>query len=42
MVAWLLAGASLASLLRDPKRARSINVTLAVALVIATLLAVIR
>jgi threonine/homoserine/homoserine lactone efflux protein len=40
--AWLVAGASLAPLLRDPRRSRIINVTLAVALVVATALAVAR
>ena len=39
---WLAAGASLAPLLRDPARARRVNVALAVALVLATGLAVIR
>jgi threonine/homoserine/homoserine lactone efflux protein len=38
---WLVAGRSLAPLLRDPRRARLINVTLAVALVGATVLAVL-
>ena len=38
---WLIAGASLASLLRDPHRARIINTALAVALVGATALAVL-
>jgi threonine/homoserine/homoserine lactone efflux protein len=38
--AWLLAGASLAPLLRDPRRGRVVNVLLAVALVGATALAV--
>jgi threonine/homoserine/homoserine lactone efflux protein len=42
MVGWLLTGASLASLLRDAKRARVVNVTLAAALVATTLLAVVR
>lgn len=40
--AWLIAGASLARLLRDPPRARVINAALAVALVGATALAVLR
>jgi threonine/homoserine/homoserine lactone efflux protein len=40
MGAWLIAGASLAPLLRDPQRARIINAVLAVALVAATALAV--
>jgi threonine/homoserine/homoserine lactone efflux protein len=35
---WLLAGASLAPLLRDPRRSRIVNVTLAVALVASTTL----
>jgi threonine/homoserine/homoserine lactone efflux protein len=39
--AWLVAGASLAPLLRDPRRSRIVNVTLAVALVVATVLAVV-
>lgn len=34
--AWLLAGASLAPLLRDPQRARIVNIALAAALVAAT------
>ena len=37
-VVWLFAGASLAPLLRDPRRSRIVNVTLAVALVAATAL----
>jgi threonine/homoserine/homoserine lactone efflux protein len=37
---WLAAGIPLAPLLRDPRRARVINVTLALALVVATALAV--
>lgn len=40
--AWLIAGASLARLLHDPPRARIINTALAVALVGATVLAVLR
>ena len=40
--AWLAAGASLAPLLRDPRRGRVVNVGLAVALVAATALAVVR
>jgi threonine/homoserine/homoserine lactone efflux protein len=39
---WLLAGASIAPLLRDPGRARTVNVALAIALVAATALAVTR
>jgi threonine/homoserine/homoserine lactone efflux protein len=39
--AWLLAGASLAPVLRDPRRARIVNVLLAGALVGATALAVL-
>jgi threonine/homoserine/homoserine lactone efflux protein len=39
--AWLLAGASLAPVLRDPRRARIVNVVLAAALVGATALAVL-
>ena len=40
-VAWLAATVSLAPLLRDPRRARAVNVTLAAALVAATALAVL-
>jgi threonine/homoserine/homoserine lactone efflux protein len=40
--AWLIAGASLAPMLRDPHRARIINTALAAALVGATALAVLR
>jgi threonine/homoserine/homoserine lactone efflux protein len=39
---WLVAGASLAPLLRDPRRGRVVNVGLAIALVAATALAVLR
>jgi len=39
--AWLLAGASLAPVLRDPRRSRITNLTLAVVLVVATGVAVI-
>ena len=39
--AWLIAGASLAPVLRDPRRSRIINVASAVALVAATALAII-
>ena len=39
--AWLLAGASLAPFLRDPRRARVVNVTLAAALVAAAALALL-
>jgi threonine/homoserine/homoserine lactone efflux protein len=39
--AWLLVGASLAPLLRDPRRARAVNVTLAAALIGATALAIV-
>jgi threonine/homoserine/homoserine lactone efflux protein len=39
-VTWLVAGASLAPLLRDPRRARVVNATLAAALVAATAVAV--
>jgi threonine/homoserine/homoserine lactone efflux protein len=42
MVAWLLAGASLAPVLRDPRRARVVNRALATALVLATGFAVVR
>jgi threonine/homoserine/homoserine lactone efflux protein len=42
MTAWLLAGASLAPMLRDPPRARIINAALAAALIGATALAVLR
>ena len=38
---WLVAGASLAPLLRDPQRARIINIALALALIGATALAVL-
>ncbi len=38
---WLIAGASLAPLLRDPRRARAINVALAVLLVAAAVLTVV-
>jgi len=38
---WLVAGASIAPLLREPRRARIVNVTLAMALVGATALAVV-
>ena len=41
MTAWLVAGASLAPLLRDPHRARIVNTALAAALVGATALAVL-
>jgi hypothetical protein len=40
--AWLIAGACLASMLRDPARARIINTALAAALVGATTLAALR
>jgi threonine/homoserine/homoserine lactone efflux protein len=39
---WLVAGASLAPLLRDPRRARPVNVALAAVLVAATAAALIR
>jgi threonine/homoserine/homoserine lactone efflux protein len=42
MVAWLIAGAAFASMLRDPARARLINTALAAALVGATALAVLQ
>lgn len=42
MTGWLVAGASLAPLLRDPRRARIVNVAFAAALVAATALAVVR
>jgi threonine/homoserine/homoserine lactone efflux protein len=42
MAAWLIAGASFAPLLRDPRRGRVINICLAAALVGATALAVLR
>jgi threonine/homoserine/homoserine lactone efflux protein len=42
MVAWLVAGASFAPILRDPQRSRAVNAALAVALVGATALAVVR
>ncbi|WP_157042021.1 hypothetical protein [Nitriliruptor alkaliphilus] len=38
-VAWLMAGASIAPLLRNPRRARTINAGMAVALLAATMLA---
>jgi threonine/homoserine/homoserine lactone efflux protein len=41
-VAWLIAGASLAPMLRDPYRARIINIALAAALVVTTALAILR
>jgi threonine/homoserine/homoserine lactone efflux protein len=41
MTAWLVAGASLAPMLRDPRRARMINAALAAALIAATALAVL-
>jgi threonine/homoserine/homoserine lactone efflux protein len=41
MVAWLIAGVSLAPALRDPRRARIVNVALAAALVVTTALAVL-
>jgi threonine/homoserine/homoserine lactone efflux protein len=40
--AWLLAGASIAPLLRDPRRARAVNLTMAAALVAFTALALVR
>jgi threonine/homoserine/homoserine lactone efflux protein len=42
MTAWLVAGVSFASVLRDPCRARAVNVALAAALVGATALALLR
>jgi threonine/homoserine/homoserine lactone efflux protein len=39
---WLIAAASLAPLLRDPRRARAINTALAAALVVATALTILR
>lgn len=42
MIAWLVAGVSFAPLLRDPRRARTINISLAAVLVGVTALAVIR
>lgn len=39
---WLVAGTSIAPLLREPRRARVVNVALAVALVVATALAVLQ
>jgi hypothetical protein len=41
MVAWLIAGASLAPMLRDPRRARIVNVVLAAALVGASMIAIL-
>jgi threonine/homoserine/homoserine lactone efflux protein len=40
-VMWLVAGASLAPLLRDPRRARAVNTTLAATLIAAIALAVV-
>jgi threonine/homoserine/homoserine lactone efflux protein len=42
MVAWLFAGACFASTLRDPGRARVVNLALAAALVGSTALTVVR
>jgi threonine/homoserine/homoserine lactone efflux protein len=42
MTAWLVAGAALGPMLRDPHRARVVNLALAAALVGATALAVVR
>jgi threonine/homoserine/homoserine lactone efflux protein len=42
MTAWLLAGASLTPMLRDPRRARIVNAGLAALLLAATALAVLR
>jgi len=42
MAAWLIAGASLAPILRDRRRARIVNVVLAAALVGATVAAILR
>jgi threonine/homoserine/homoserine lactone efflux protein len=41
MSTWLIAGASLAPLLRDPRRSRAVNCALAVALLAATALALV-
>jgi threonine/homoserine/homoserine lactone efflux protein len=41
MVAWLVVGASFAPFLRDPRRARVVNVALAAALVVTTALALV-
>jgi threonine/homoserine/homoserine lactone efflux protein len=41
MSIWWIAGASFAPLLRDPRRARIVNTTLAVVLVVATVLALV-
>jgi threonine/homoserine/homoserine lactone efflux protein len=38
---WLVAGKSLAPLLRDPRRARMVNLSLAITLIAATALAVL-
>ena len=38
---WLLAGATLAPVLRDPRRARVLNVVLAVVLVVAAVAALL-
>jgi threonine/homoserine/homoserine lactone efflux protein len=42
MVAWLIAGASLAPMLRDPRRAGIVNIALAAALLVTTALAILR
>ena len=42
MAAWLVVGASFAPALRDPARARVVNLVLAAALVGATALAILR
>jgi threonine/homoserine/homoserine lactone efflux protein len=41
MTVWLIAGASLAPMLREPRRARIINAALAAVLVAATAVAVL-
>jgi threonine/homoserine/homoserine lactone efflux protein len=41
MAGWLIAGTSLAPMLRDPRRARVINTSLAAALIGATALSVL-
>ena len=40
-VTWLVAGTSLAPLLRDPRRARVVNVALAISVIVATAFAVL-
>jgi threonine/homoserine/homoserine lactone efflux protein len=42
MTSWLVAGRALAPLLRDPRRARRVNVVLAVVLVVSAVAAIVR